>query len=318
MTNRTHVPNLDTAAIGNPITRLGVSFFPIYLMGNDLPEISTGENSGLVIDELDDATVPILLAKNPSDKPILIVEGQHFLGGKQNRAVNATVLVPARTKLEIPVSCLEQGRWGRAESYRQAESFAPRKVRRRKEASVNYSMRMHGSRLGDQGAVWDEVAEVLHDAQTPSRTSAAADIENVYRQERPRAEAVEELSRIGPLPRQCGVAVTHGRWVAAIELFGEPGLLARHWSALIRSHMLEKPKVTGHPSPTNVLAMIKRFGSLKSQNAPGVGLGTEQRVQDRWILGQALTLNGSIVHGSAFGESGISAMPDTSHSPTPS
>lgn len=30
-------PNLDTAAVGAPITRLGVSFFPIYLPDNDLP-----------------------------------------------------------------------------------------------------------------------------------------------------------------------------------------------------------------------------------------------------------------------------------------
>ena len=107
MTNHSHLPNLETAAIGSPTTRLGVSFFPIYLMDADLPEISTGQGSGLVIKELENPTVPTLLAHNPTRKPILVVEGQHFLGGKQNRAINGTVLVPAVTKLEIPVSCLE-------------------------------------------------------------------------------------------------------------------------------------------------------------------------------------------------------------------
>ena len=82
MTNHTQLPNLDTAAIGSPITRLGVSFFPVYLMEGDLPEISTGRDSGLVIDELDNPSVPTLLAYNPTDKPILVVEGQHFLGGQ--------------------------------------------------------------------------------------------------------------------------------------------------------------------------------------------------------------------------------------------
>ena len=303
MTNHAHIPNLDTAAIGNPVTRLGVSFFPVYLMTGDLPEISTGEDSGLVIDELDDAAVPTLVANNPTDKPILIVEGQHFLGGKQNRAINATVLVPAKTKLEIPVSCLEQGRWGRAEEYRQAASFTPRKVRRRKEEAVNYTMRVSGSRRGDQGAVWSEVDNVLRDARTPSQTLAAADIDNVYRRERPRADAVADLAGLGPLPRQCGIAVAHGSWVVAIELFGAPDLLAAHWSALIRSHMLENAKVSGHPSPTRVLSVMKRFGSLKSQNAQGVGLGTERRVQDRRIVGQALTLDGLIVHASVFARS---------------
>ena len=49
MTHQTHVPNLETAAIGNPITRLGVSFFPIYMMGSGLPEIASGQDSGLII-----------------------------------------------------------------------------------------------------------------------------------------------------------------------------------------------------------------------------------------------------------------------------
>ena len=31
------IPQLDTVAIGWPITRLGVSFFPVYLPANDLP-----------------------------------------------------------------------------------------------------------------------------------------------------------------------------------------------------------------------------------------------------------------------------------------
>ena len=103
------IQHLSTAAIGAPITRLGVSFFPIYLPENELPEIKTGSSSELVVRELDDAAVGSLLAANPADTPVLIVEGEHFLGGKQNRAVNVTALVPPRTELPIPVSCLERG-----------------------------------------------------------------------------------------------------------------------------------------------------------------------------------------------------------------
>ena len=303
MTTQSNLPNLDTAAIGSPITRLGVSFFPIYLMDVDLPEISTGKDSGLVISELDDPAVPTLLAHNPTDKPILVVEGQHFLGGKQNRTVNGTVLVPAGTKLEMPVSCLERGRWGRAEAYRPAQTFAPRRVRRRKEEAVNESMRQSGSRQGDQGAVWMAVDDVLSGARTHSETSAAADVDDVYRRESRRAGAALDLVRRGPLPHQNGVAISHGRWVVSIELFGAPELLVAHWEALVRSYLLESVNVEGRPSPTRVLSTIGRFGSLKSRSASGVGLGTERRVQDRRIVGQGLTLDGSIVHASAFARS---------------
>ena len=44
----------DTASVGYPVTRFGVSFFPVYLAANELPEIST---EGLIIDELDSERV---------------------------------------------------------------------------------------------------------------------------------------------------------------------------------------------------------------------------------------------------------------------
>ena len=68
-------PNLDIVALGAPITRLGVSFFPVFLPGSELPAIATGEGSGLEIKELDAASVQALRATNPTDKPVLVVEG---------------------------------------------------------------------------------------------------------------------------------------------------------------------------------------------------------------------------------------------------
>ena len=149
-------------------TRLGVSFFPVYLATNGLPAIETGNTSGLVVDELDEPSVNALRVRNPGDKPLLVVEGEHFLGGKQNRAVNVTVLVPALGDLEIPVSCLEQGRWGRRRAARRDEAFTATRVRAAKNAGVAASMRRSGSRDGDQGAVWREVDEMLNRASVQS------------------------------------------------------------------------------------------------------------------------------------------------------
>ncbi len=92
---------IGTASVGYPVTRFGVSFFPVYLAANELPEIST---EGLIIDELDSETVSTLSVRNPTEKPILITEGEHLVGGKQNRAVNSTVLVPPSSELETSCS----------------------------------------------------------------------------------------------------------------------------------------------------------------------------------------------------------------------
>ncbi len=294
------IPQLDTAAIGPPITRLGVSFFPIYLPGNELPEITTGDSADCAINELDDAEVPSLAVHNRGETPALLVEGEHFLGGKQNRTVNVTVLVPAATRLEIPVSCLERGRWGRSREYSRARTLTPPRVRSLNQRHIHASMRAAGSRRGNQSAVWAGVDRVLRDVDAHSPTDAAVAADAVYERDRTRSGAVAELTRLGPLPGQCGVAVSHGRWITAIELFGAPHLFAAHWSAIVRSHLMEPARPDGRPSPSSTLRMLGRFATLSEIEAEGVGLGIEHRGQGRWITGQALSLDGAFVHGAAF------------------
>lgn len=294
--------NLATASVGTPITRLNVSFFPIYLKSNGLPEIATGPDAGLLVDELPHAAVPTLLAHNPTAKPILVVEGEHFHGGKQNRTVNVDVLMPARTKLELPVSCLEAGRWGRKEAYRQGQAFAHRNVRKAVVQNVAHSVRRAGTRRGNQGEVWAAVEHNLRVNRTRSDTSAAAAVEQVYERKSGWSATAQELRNRGPLPGQCGIAVTHGEWVVAVDVFGAPNLLAAHWNALIRSYLMEEPKTHGGPSAERVLWFIRRFAERKSNDIPGVALGTERRVSDDVMIGQALAFEGQTVHASFFSQ----------------
>ena len=295
-----NISNLENASVGFPVTRLGVSFFPVYLKNNELPEIATGPESGLVVEELEKASVPTLRAKNPTDKPILVVEGEHFVGGDQNRASNVSLLVGAGTELEIPVSCLERGRWGRRREYERSPSYAPRNVRARQQETVNLAFREGRSRRSDQGAVWAEVDNALHMFNVTSDTAAAADLEEIYRRDRSRFSAAEELEKMGPLSGQCGFVVTHGGWVRSVELFGSRNLLAAHWSRLARPHLLEFPEKPSAPSADAALWAIRRFASMPSESGPGVGLGTERRASDRTMNGQTLVLGESVVHASVF------------------
>ena len=295
------VPSLDAAAIGWPITRLGVSFCPVYLASNGLPAIVTGEESGLVVEELATPSVRAVRVRNPGDKPVLVVEGEHFLGGKQNRAVNVTVLVPALADMEIPVSCLEQGRWGPARAWKRDEAYAGAAIRATKNAGINRSMRRSGSREGDQAAVWNEVGAMLSESSVDSATASAADVKRaVHLRDPSRAAAIEELISCGPLPGQCGIVVVHGNWVTAMDLFGAPHLLATHWGALIRSHLLASPVTKGQLSATRVLKVVRSFDLAQAQETPGVGLGVEHRLDDDRLTGHALTFNRSIVHAAFF------------------
>ena len=300
MTIRENATHLATASISLPTSHLGISIFPVYMQAGRLPEIRTGDRSGIEIEELVHAEVRTVAAYNPTDKLALVVEGQQLVGGKQDRALNASVLIPAETRLEIPVSCLEQGRWGPAQPYRQGKFFAPRKVRARKEEAVNATVRDSGSRRGDQAAVWDEVSGALSDAGARSDTLAATAVEDIYARSKARSEAADDLMCWPPSPSTCGFAVAHGTEIVAIELFGSRDLLDPHWYPLMRSYMVERVEARGQPFPTDVMAVLQHAISLQTHDSPGVGLGAERRILDENFVGQALTLGGSIVHASFF------------------
>ena len=294
------IPNLQRAAVGRPVTRLGISLYPVYLAANDLPEIATGPNSGLVIEELRASTVPLIEATNPTKRPVLIPEGEQLIGGLQDRVLNTSVLVAPSTHLDIPVSCLEQGRWGDRREFDRGRAFAPRRTRRAKNASVADSIRGGRTRRSDQAAVWHAIDGELAHLGVDSRTRAVRDAEQFLRRDRQRAHAIRGLARRGPLPGQCGVAVTHGRRVVAVEVFGNHDLLVPHWEGLVRSHLLERPTANGRTSATRVLHRIRRFAEASVAAHRGVSLGTELYVKDRRTVGQALIHNGAIVHASGF------------------
>src|SRR5687768_14063418 len=69
---------------------------------NDLADVTEISETGSVCQ---------LLVKNRSPRAILILDGEELVGAKQNRIVNLTILVAAESTLEIPVTCVEAGRW---------------------------------------------------------------------------------------------------------------------------------------------------------------------------------------------------------------
>ena len=297
---RKGIPNLERAAVGRPITRLGISLFPVYVPDSRLPEIATGQGSGLVIEELPASTVPFLSVTNPTNRPVLIPEGEQLVGGLQDRVLNTSVLIAPQTSIDIPVSCLEQGRWGDRRGFERGRAYAPRRTRRAKNASVSESVRQDGSRRSDQAAVWNTIDRELARRGVNSRTRAVRDADQSLRRDRRRSDTIARLVRRGPLPGQCGVAVTHGRRVVAMDVFGNHDLLAPHWEALVRSYLMERSTANGHPSATRALSAFSRLGKAPAVENPGLGLGVDVHVNEGRIVGQALTLGGAVVHASAF------------------
>lgn len=298
------IAQLDHAAIGRPITRAGVSLFPIHLptsVDHDPTGAIADRTDDVVISEQASAEVPSIRVTNPGLRPVLLVEGETITGGQQNRTLNVSVLVPAATTIDVPVSCVEAGRWSGERAFTRGRSFASRRVRRVKTASVRSNLQRGHTKFSDQGAVWSTIDAELHRVQMHNPTSSLLASEALLEQDQRLREATAELIARGPLPGQCGVVLSHGSRIVAVELFANPRLLAANWEPLVRAALLDAPiEVRGRPSAGRALDFLHRMATAASTDAPGVGLGRESHVRTDRLVGQALLLDGFVVHASAF------------------
>ena len=123
--------------LGDPVEHRGIVIAPLFPRSDAKTDYLTLEEAlplGFRITEVDaEGAVPELLAFNPLDDAVLLYDGEELLGAKQNRILNVTVLVAAKSETRIPVSCVEQGRWhARSASFDAARHAAYPDLRRRK------------------------------------------------------------------------------------------------------------------------------------------------------------------------------------------
>ena len=149
--------------LGEPVTSGPLTLVPVF-GGQPAPTYRLAAEAiadgTLSIGEIGGGQVPQLGVRNTGELPALLVEGEHLQGAMQDRVLNVTVLVPAKADTEIPVSCVEHGRWDYRSGRRFAASpeFSPSTLRAIKTASVSARRRSMGDHRSDQASVWTEVA----------------------------------------------------------------------------------------------------------------------------------------------------------------
>src|SRR6516165_4685623 len=121
-------------------------------------------------------SVPELKVLNDLSQPVLLLDGEALVGAKQNRVLNLSIMVPAQTEMNIPVSCVEAGRWRHvSDRFASSDHAQFARGRARKVAQVSYAMRERGSRMSDQSDVWSEIAakSVRMSASSPTAAMLA-------------------------------------------------------------------------------------------------------------------------------------------------
>jgi hypothetical protein len=292
---------LATLRLGTPLVRGPLAVIPVYRDAvADAPPyqplaqaIASGDAT---VAEQPSATVPTLSLINHGPLPILILDGEEVVGGKQNRVVELTLLVPPKTTFDLPVSCVEHGRWHDvAPTFAAGEAAYPT-LRREKMARVAASVEVGAAPRGDQGAVWDEIATRHHARGTRSATGAMRDL---YLQHEGLDRTAADLSC--PDDGPVGVVALIGGRAACADLFDRPEALRAYWTRLVRSYALEAAEAQpADPSIASAQRLLARPAKARRAVADSPGLGRDVRVRGNGVLGTALVHDGAVLHAALF------------------
>jgi len=255
--------------------------------------------------------VPELLLDNASPGRVLLLDGDELVGAKQNRVLNITILVGANRKIVIPVSCVERGRWSaRSSEFRSEDRMMFAKGRASKMAQVSHSMRESGTRHSDQRAVWDAVDAKTTLFQAAAPTGAMSDVYDHVA-----GDVGEFRAAFLAQPRQVGgVFAIDGRPVG-LELFDASGTFGSTLGRLVESYALDaierRNRVSPVPDAARAMEFLARASGARAEVAQAVGEGEDVRLEAPGLVGEALVVDGRIVHLSVLemGAEGSRAEP---------
>ena len=284
-----------------------MAVFPLFTSLNHGPEYLTLKEAlalgVLAITEISEGgSVPNLKAINKGDLPILLLDGEELAGAKQNRVLNTTILLKEFSETIIPVSCTEQGRWSyRSSEFADSDVIMAQKLRYKNIQSVAYNLRDSHEFRGNQGEVWDHVAEMQNDAGVHSSTNAMKD---VYES---RQDDLDEYLRAFPhLPHQRGILVFINGKATGLDMVSLESACAILNPKLVKSYAIDahlemRGKEKDYEiSPDKALRFLKKASGCKEERYESIGHGTDYRFQGETIVGSALVYRETVIHTAFF------------------
>ncbi|MBV9126212.1 MAG: hypothetical protein JO112_22920 [Planctomycetes bacterium] len=296
------MPAFPTIRVGDPVQHESLTVFPLFADSPGVDYLLADEaltaGAVTVAEVSEGGSVPNLLVDNRADRLVLFLEGEELRGAKQNRVLNTSVLVAARSRMTIPVSCVEQGRWRyRSPHFNSGGSHSSSKLRHVLKKSVSHSLqegRGHGS---DQGEVWKEVGRQMEALGSQSLTAAMADTYGAYQH-----RLTEFRERLKYVAGASGLAVAVGGKVVSVDLFDRPATCGKVWDRLLTGVVLDALEAgprPEHAGPDAVQEVVAALREAPWQPGQAIGAGEEFRAEmagDRHA--SALVCDGAVVHGS--------------------
>ena len=306
---------LSNISVGNTITHQNLTMFALMNGGGIEADYITLDEAMLagtvqVTEVSEGGSVPELQFVNGGDKAVLLLDGEELVGAKQNRALNLTILVPPKSTIVIPVSCVEQGRWGyRGRGFKSSDKAQFAEGRARKAQSVSYCMASGHGRMSDQGDVWDSISEKMSRMEVNSPTMA---MEDSYEQVRPRLN--EFIGAFTAQDEQVGALFTINGEISGLDLFDSHDTISKLMPKLVGSYAIDAldrfNPVSEAPESGIAREFLNVVAAAQVSAHEAVGMGTDLRFQSQFVSGGALEVDDRVVHLCAFPTRRAQRRPD--------
>jgi ARG and Rhodanese-Phosphatase-superfamily-associated Protein domain len=294
---------LPAVRIGEPIRHESLTVFPLFAEPDRpvdyvLSDEAIAAGAVTVQEVSEGGSVPDLLVENAADARVLFLEGEELVGAKQNRVLNTSLLIPARSKVKVPVSCVERGRWSYvSRHFGHSGRYSHSKLRHALKSSVSESLSEGSGHRSDQGKVWEEIDRQQEALGVSSATAAMSD---TYQAHQAHIDTVAERF---PYPEgAAGMAVALGDKVVAVDLFDKPATCRKVWRRLLSGFLLEAAEPTAGAAQAERPAVEGKLAALRDspwEKVPPVGDGEEYRGRSTGgDQASALALGDALVHGS--------------------
>lgn len=252
--------------------------------------------------------VPRLLVRNDGDLPVFLLDGEEFLGAKQNRIVNLSLLVPARSEIRIPVTCTEQGRWrsvSRDFASAKRTEFAHLRATRLESVSTGFRRQMRGA--SDQRRVWRSIASKSARMGTHSASGAMADIFAA------RAAELAEYRLALRAPEDAwGAVYAIGGRPVGLEAFDRASTFAALSDRLIDGYALDametRPDAIAQDGEVAAIgAFLREIAIHHGEAYDTPGLGQTVRFAGMRCFGASLETGDRCIHLAAFSRASLDA-----------
>ncbi len=261
---------LEKAKLADPVQVESLTLTPLIATDKELPasdELLTLDETMpkklVKIVEFNEGDVNNLTFSNKADHPVFLLAGEVIIGGKQDRIIGRNTIIPAKKTQQVPVYCVEHGRWtGETKEFTTANALAHGRLRGK-------------ASFDGQQDVWNEVATKNAERKTTSQTDTYRKIaqqqsDGTLKTWQKSIDASLDKLSDEDKSHLVGFAVSVNGKVATIDLFQSPALFKKLEGKLVRSYITEAVDTKAQknikaPTDKDVKAFVADAEKAKSE-----------------------------------------------------